>query len=233
MPHLASLTTEFLDTLPLRMDADDAFVLPLLRFDLSSLSRFCRGLALADPVHTSTPAAFTRLWLHELMREVVDRLPPSSEAVRDKVLRMLSTHFGRLPLQDGRMAALQLCLTDASKAPLLWAHVPGLFGAHLRPSHPADVAMTRAIREEDAAEPAYEIKLSYVEVCSALEDVAEDASAAAGSARPDADGGWEALARKASYCFRRRADQKLVVVRKDQAYGLQGEWRRRGRGLAS
>lgn len=105
--YLCTATTQFFESLPVRLTGTSSFVSSLLQFDLPAMVRFCRGLTLCDSSYVGSPTKLARLWVHEALREFLDRLPPCS-ARRHKVLRQLSTAFASLPLEDSNIAALQV-----------------------------------------------------------------------------------------------------------------------------
>jgi hypothetical protein len=157
--YLMQATLEFFDTLPSRLDGRYAFIAPMLRMDLPGMMRFCRGLALGDYSYASTVSVFARLWCHEILREFLDRVPPHP-GLREKVTRLLSQAISRVPMDDHKMAALQVSIMDDHE-PLLWTHVPWLWGAHLK--HP----------ENALDQDPYEIKVAYREICAASAEMSE------------------------------------------------------------
>ena len=231
---LVKFTTEFFETIPRRLDAEYSFATPLVRLNYASVMRFCRGLALVDGVYTSSPSMCARLWVHELLREFMDKLP-YHQRLRDKLARQMSTQVARVPMEDVKLAALQVALLD-EKSPILWAHVPMLLGAHVRAATygPAQTLpfldtgrldLLSDTLHQETSSSSYEIMLSYQEVNSAAED-GEDEEKVLQRREDGSMGGETTSVRRTSFLYRRRSDQRLVLAKKEEAYSLPGKRKR-------
>jgi hypothetical protein len=216
MPYLAAFTVDFFATLPSRLEAHQSYVLPLLRFDLSTLARFCRGLALADPIHCADANAFARVWVHELMREVMDRLPPSVTRTSEAVWRHMAMSLtAKVPLEDDSIVTLQRCITRCMDVPMLFTDSSWLRGLRVRirgaslPADPQAETASALERRHSGGRGTDEETFSYIEMSSAAQD----------SQALILDASGPATNKRRLSVFRRQSGERLSAA-KESAYGL-------------